>query len=108
MVASNDFVDLIYHNRQTKSATLSDFFSTLLVWEPDSNSGGQVVQYTELICLFSLFLFKTLLKVLLLLTGYFLLNTPHNTASCCIAFNTGIVSVFFPSPLDLGICPFGG
>jgi hypothetical protein len=30
MVASNDFVDLIYHNRQTKSATLSDFFSTLL------------------------------------------------------------------------------
>jgi hypothetical protein len=34
MVASNDFVDLIYHNRQAKSATLRDFFSTLLeVWE---------------------------------------------------------------------------
>jgi hypothetical protein len=30
MVASNDFVDLIYHNRQAKSATLRDFFSTLL------------------------------------------------------------------------------
>ena len=30
MVASNDFVDLIYHNRQAKSAPLRDFFSTLL------------------------------------------------------------------------------
>jgi hypothetical protein len=30
MLASNDFVDLIYHNRQATSATLRDFFSTLL------------------------------------------------------------------------------
>jgi hypothetical protein len=34
MVASNDFVDLIYHNRQAKSATLRDFFSTLLELPP--------------------------------------------------------------------------
>ena len=41
MVASNDFVDLIYHNRQAKSATLRDFFSTLL--ENTKDQGRQVI-----------------------------------------------------------------